>query len=111
MSVPRLNNVKGNSGSSTSSALAPGVLKPYLELWAFLTQTTYEDGSPRRPGKLALSCESGQLGLCLTDGDTGQYAFLNGTDLELLLLDAETRLEAGTLAFKPSKYAPQGRRK
>jgi len=104
MVLPRKIAGAGNSSSSTSSALAAGLLEPYSEIWAFLTQTAYEDGSTRRTGRLSLSCESGTLGLLLNDMETGQYAFLNGHSLQEMLETAELRMADGSLPWKASKY-------
>jgi hypothetical protein len=109
MVLPRRTADAGNSGSCTSSALVAGPLSQYSELWAFLTSTTYPDGTLRRTGSLSLSCESGMLGLSLNDAETGQYAFLNGKDLEDLLTTAELRLTDGSLAWRPSRYARKGK--
>jgi len=109
MALPRKSATADSSGTSTSSALAAGLLSEYSELWAFLTATTFPDGSKRQTGKISLSCESGMLGLLLTDAETSSYAFLNGNDVTSLLTEAELRLGDGTLSFRPSKYP--GRKK
>lgn len=111
MALPRkIATVEGCS-SSTLSASDAGPLKPYSELWAFLTQTTFEDGSKRQPGKLSLSCESGNVGLSLNDGETGQYAFLEAANLTDLLKDANKRLEENRVPWRASKWASEGKRK
>jgi len=104
MALPEKSALANGSTSSTSSALELGLLKPYPELWAFLTASAYPDGRKRQTGRLSLSFESGMLGLLLTDDQTGQYAFLNGRNLDDLLTEAELRLEAGSLHWKPSRY-------
>jgi hypothetical protein len=98
------------SQSSTLNALDAGLLKPYCELWDFLTGQTYQDGSKRPGGKIALSFESGALGLCLTDTGTGQYAFLNGASVDDLLLEAEVRLKENRMPWRASKYSSRARR-
>jgi len=109
MALPRKSPGSESSSSSTSNALDPGPLKQYSELWAFLTATTFPDGTKRQAGKFSVSFESGLLGLLLSDGETGQYAFLNGRDLTGLLDEAELRLADGSLSFRPSRYG--GRKK
>lgn len=104
MALPERRADANGSTSSTSSALVAGPLKPLPELWAFLTATSYPDGRKRRTGRLSVSFESGMLGLLLTDDETGQYAFLNGRNLDDLLAEAELRLGDGSLSFKVSKY-------
>lgn len=107
--LPRRSAGAGNSGSSTSRPLAAGLLLQYSELWAFLTTQRFEDGTKRLTGSLSLSCASGILGLSLSDTETGQYAFLQGNDLDVLLLEAEGRLGDGTMPWKASRYP--GRKK
>ncbi len=111
MAVPNLKGLGEGCASSTSNALDGGPLRQFSELWEFLTARVYPDGSERRGGKMSLSCESGSLGLCLTDMDTGAYAFLNGSDLEVLLLEAEDRLAHGTMAFKATRYEVRKKKK
>jgi hypothetical protein len=109
MALPRKTALAETSESSTSSAMAAGLLSEYSELWAFLTAVTYPDGSKRLTGKISLSCESGQLGLLLTDPETQAYAFLNGKSLTDLLTDAELRLSDGSLSWRASKYPSRGK--
>lgn len=109
MALPEKRATANGSASSMSSASAKGLLEPFVELWAFLTASTYPDGRKRRTGRLSVSFESGLLGLLLTDDETGQYAFLNGRSLDDLLLEVESRLADGSLAWRPSRY--NGRKK
>jgi len=111
MALPRKTATANGSSSSTSSALAAGLLEPYPELWAMLTAVSFEDGTKRRTARLSLSCESGLLGLLLTDEETGQYAFLNGHRVDDLLAEAELRLADGSLSWRPSRYQGKGRSK
>ena len=104
MALPRKIAGAENSQSSTSNVLDAGPLKQFSELWGFLTATSYPDGVKRRTGRLSVSFESGLLGLLLTDDETGQYAFLNGRNLDDLLAEAELRLADGSLTFKASKW-------
>jgi len=110
MVLPRKNAVANGSASSTSNALDPGPLTPFSELWGFLTQVLWEDGKPRLPGKITLSCDVDMLGLSLQDAETGQYAYLNGRSLGSLLEEAELRLADGSLSFRPSRYGKAGKR-
>jgi hypothetical protein len=84
--------------------LDPGLLKQFSELWAFLTQSTYEDGTRRKTGRLSLSCDVDMLGLSLHDEETGQYAFLNGRSLDGLLEEVELRLSDGSLSWRASRF-------
>jgi len=104
MALPRKTATVASSGSSTSSALDAGPLTAFSELWGFLTLTSFPDGTKRRPGKISLSCESDLLGISLQDTETGQYAFLQGRNLNGLLEEVELRLDDGSLPWRPSKY-------
>jgi len=104
MALPRKTEAVNGSSLSTSSVLAGGPLTQYSELWAFLVATAYPDGTKRRTGRISVSYESGLLGLLLTDEETGQYAFLNGRNLDDLLAEAELRLADGSLSWRPSRY-------
>jgi len=104
MALPRKAADANGSPSSTSNSLVAGPLSTLPELWGFLTATAYPDGTKRRTGRLSVSFESGMLGLLLTDDETGQYAFLNGRNLDDLLAEAELRLGDGSLSFRPSRF-------
>jgi hypothetical protein len=110
MVLPRKTTETGNSTTSSSSALAAGALTQYSEIWAFLTATAYEDGSKRQTGKLSLSYGSGMLGISLQDMETGQYCFLEGRDLDQLLLDVEVRLAEGVMPWRASKWPPRAKK-
>jgi hypothetical protein len=110
MALPRKTATVESSGSSTLSVLDAGPLTSFCELWAFLTLTSYPDGTKRATGKISLSCESGLLGLSLQDVETGQYGFLQGRSLQGLLEEVELRLDDGSLPWRPSKYG-QGKAK
>jgi hypothetical protein len=109
MALPRKAATASNSESSTSKQLDAGPLEQYSELWAFLTQTTFPDGVKRLTGKISLSCESGLMGLLLTDTETGSYAFLNGHGVTDLLTEAELRLSDGSLNWRASRYPLKGK--
>lgn len=102
--LPRKSAGAALSQSSTSRPLDAGLLKQYVELWAFLTSATFEDGTTRKTGSLSLSFGSGLLGLSMNDAETGQYAFLQGRSLDDLLLEAEGRLADGSTPWKVSKW-------
>lgn len=109
MALPEKKATAESSTSSTSSVSAPGLLSQFTELWAFLTATSYPDGRSRMTGRISLSFDAGLLGLLLQDDQTGQYAFLNGRGLDDLLLEAETRLADGSLAWRASRFQPRKR--
>jgi hypothetical protein len=109
MVLPRKSASAETSGSSTSKQLGAGPLLPCSELWAFLTSTSFPDGTKRRTGRLSVSCDGDMLGLLLNDEETGAYSFLNGRDLAALLEEAELRLADGSLSWRASKYQRRGK--
>jgi len=110
MALPKKKAGPGNSTSSTSNVLDAGLLTPFSELLAFLTATTFEDGTRRQAGKISLSFESGCWGLSLQDAETQQYAFLEGTSLDDLLLTVELKMKEDRVPWRPSKWAPKGKK-
>lgn len=110
MAFPTRPAAAASSGSSLSSALAAGPLKPYPELWDFLTTTVLADGGSRQTGRLSVCFESGVLKLSLTDDHTGQYASLSGRNLDDLIAEVELRLADGSLPWRPSNFI-KGKRK
>lgn len=105
MALPTRKAPAERSTSSTSSALAAGLLTPYSEIWAFLTATAYPNGAKRRTGRLSLSCESASLRLSVTDEETGLYATFQGSSLDDCLLAFEAGLAAEEVPWRESKYA------
>jgi hypothetical protein len=84
--------------------LAPGALKQFSELWAFLTIGTYPDGAKRKTGRLSFSCDAGALTLSLNDPETNQYVTLTGESIDDLLETAELKMVADELAWRKSKF-------
>lgn len=105
MALPTRKSSTGGNGSSTSSASVGTLLKPYSELWAFLTARNFPDGSRRQTGRLSLSCDSGGLVLSCTDTQTGLYCTLKGASLDDLFLAVEAGLAANDLPWRDSKFA------
>jgi len=104
MALPDRQSARVTSTSSTSSASVGTLLKPYSEIWAFLTVKTYPDGRARQTGRLSLSSDLAGLALSLTDVQTGLYCCLRGQTLDDLLLLAESGLAANDLAWQESKF-------
>ncbi len=105
MRIPDRKGTAQQNGSSSSSAMSPGLFLPFSELVAFLKGSDGQTGAGRLPGNLSLKLQSGNWGLSLNDPETGQYVFLEGTSLDDLLLMAEAGLETGTLPWRVSSYA------
>ncbi len=110
MKIPDRKATGAAGTGSLSSALVAGPLKQFSEIWAFLTGADTVTGASRLPGSLSLKCASGLLGLTLNDAETGQYVFLQGRDLEEMLLMAEGGLGDGSLHWRPSQSGPRKRK-
>jgi len=105
MALPTKRAPIGNSTSSTSSVSAGELLRPFSEVWAFLSATAYPNGMKRRTGRLSVSCESQGLRLSCQDEETGLYVSLTANTLDDLLLAFEVGLAGGDLPWRESKYA------
>jgi len=96
--------------SSGSSVKRSTTFDSFPELWAFLTSYKCPDGTGRQGGKLSLSCEQSVWTLALNDPTTSLYACLSSQDLDDLVLMAEARLAESTMPWRPSAYAPKGKK-
>jgi len=104
MVLPRKSATADSCQLSTSNALVAGQWGQFPALWEFLTASVYPDGVSRKTGRLSVSFESGLIRLSLTDDETGQYASLNGRNLDDLFLNVELGLSENTLSWKASRY-------
>lgn len=93
------------AGGSSLSASVPGLLEPFSELLAFLSGSPGETGGGRVPGSLSLKLQSGNWGVSLNDGETGQYCFVEGRSLDDLLLMIDAGLGEGSLPWRASGYS------
>lgn len=66
-----------------------GILEDWPDLAAFLTQATWEDGSPRATGTAMVFTEEGRWKVWLHDRDAGQGCFVSGATLGEALGAAE----------------------
>jgi len=108
--LPTRQDAAGLKAGSLSGPCAPGLLKPYSELWAFLTTTQLPDGSKRLPGRISFSFARGVLSVSLTDEDTGLFVCRSGKVLDDVLLVLESGLAASELDWGVSKYPSRGKR-
>lgn len=104
MKIPDRKAFPEAANGSFSSALDPGLLKQYSELWGWLTGCDGSTGKRRQPGSLSLKCSAGMVSLTLNDPATGQYCTLNLAGVDDLLLMAEAGLGDGSLPWRPSSY-------
>jgi len=99
------------SQSSSSIATTGTVFAAFPELLAFLSKTSLEGGTSRRPGKLSLQLVSGSWQASLNDDETGLYACLTGACLDDLLLTVEDKLQKSLMPWRVSMYARKGKGK
>ena len=93
------------SGASGSIVTRGELLKPYSELWEFLTGRTYSDGSSRASGCISVKCSQGGIQVTLTDPSSGSYCCLTAATLDDALLALEIGLGDGTAPWRASTYS------
>lgn len=111
MALRKKDAVTTQRGSSKSTVTPGELLKPFPELWQFLTAHSFPDGQKRQTGRLSLSCGSDGLKMTLNDDETGEYCTKVGNSLDDLLLEFEAGLEPPTLPWRPSQYSDGKRKK
>lgn len=98
------------------SALLPGVngvspvadavfLKAYPQVFAYLADTAWEDGSSRETATLTVFVEEGVFKACLNDRATGRSGWVSGATFTGVLKSLESGLVSDDLAWRRK---PQG---
>lgn len=64
----------------------------YPQLWAFLTQTRWEDGTPRLPSTVSIFLQHGKWTACLTEKNWGYILFATAERLEAIWEALDARL-------------------
>jgi len=95
----------GQNGSSRCAAHPGELLKPFSELWEFLSKEAYSDGSKRMTGTISLKCTSSGISVTLTDPTSATYCCQSGDSLDDVFLALEIGLREGTLPWRPSGFA------
>ena len=99
------------SGTSSSSVSQCELLAPFSELWEFLTKGSYGDGTSRQTGQMSVKLGSGGLQVTLTDPTSATYCCQTATCLQDAFLALEMGLKDGSLAWRPSGYAKEQKKK
>jgi len=87
----------------------PGFKEDYPNVFAFLYDTKYEDGSARTPGSISIFVSGWSLKFAVNDKDRGCVAFVNaGTFFELLTL-VDDGIGNDNLDWKPANKTPPGK--
>lgn len=99
-------NVAASGTPVSSSTLTRGALLiDFSELWGFLTDATYQDGTPRSTGQLSLKLSAGKLQVTLTDPTSSTYCCQSGSSLDDVFLALEIGLKDGSLPWRPSGFS------
>jgi len=118
VSVPREEVIRGRfekptveSRGGPSKAGPPeagGAFDPFAALVAFLSETSWADGSRRITGTLLVFVESGRWGCCLTHRDTpAGKAFFSARTLQELFEAANVALESGDVDWRAPASNPR----
>lgn len=95
---------RSGNGSSCSSAKMGELLSQFVELWEFLSGTTYATGKPRLTGHLSLRLVSEGVQVTLTDPTSATYSTRVAASLDDALLSLEVALKDGTLKWHASSF-------
>lgn len=76
-------------GQSTVPLMGGKFALDYPGIWDHLTQTAWEDGSPRVPSSILIFEQDGSLKLMLRDKSAGLCLWVAGRTFEALLLACE----------------------
>jgi len=82
----------------------------YPTLMEYLTASSYEDGSARRPATLTVFCDQGQVKASVNDRDLDRVAFCTAETIEGLLVLLEDKLKTSSIEWRPSQGKPQRRK-
>lgn len=102
--------LKKSQTTLTSQPAAKHPLSPTLEdlypnLFSYLTQDAWEDGSTRVTSTILFFVERGELKCCISDRDAQRSAFLTGSDFQALLEAVEHGLEEDALDWRQKRLA------
>lgn len=73
----------------------------YPNITMFLTDTVWDDGSPRDPSTMGISIKEGMFALALNDKDGRQSAYTSAETLRDALAAMEAALEADRITWRP----------
>ncbi len=77
---------------------------------SYLTDTQYDDGSPRQPGSLSVRIEEGEVRLALNDVDNGRSMYTAASSLSEALKLMEGHLKATGGTWRAWKGKGKGKR-
>lgn len=106
----RASGLNGTGASSVNSE-DEGFKKEMPTLWAFVTQTEWEDGSSRETGTIFIFREAGTWRACLNDRDSGHVGFVSCDTFKGLWKAVEKQLAEERVDWRLSRQARQTGRK
>lgn len=85
--------------------ISPTLEALFPNLFAYMGQTAWEDGTPRLTTTVLFFIERGELKLCISDRDLQRSAFITGSDFQSLLESVETALEDDSVDWRQKRTA------
>lgn len=80
-------------GEDTEADAAPeAITELFPQLWAFLTSTKWEDGTPRQPSTVSIFMQAGRWTACLTEKNWDLILFATSDRLEDVWESLDARL-------------------
>lgn len=105
--------MKRPSAAADGTGKAPehgSTLSSLPSLYSYLTDSKWEDGSPRELATLMIFAQDGRWKVCLSDKATGRVCFLSGTTIEEALLSLDEGLGTDEVDWRTAGSG-QGRKK
>ena len=76
----------------------------YPTMWSFLTQTTWEDNSPRQTGSVLLFADGGALKAMVKDKDNEACLWVTAPNLTLLFAVIDSKLTDPTTEWRKDRF-------
>jgi hypothetical protein len=86
----------------------PEFLNNYPSVYAYLTQTEYNDGTARVTATITLYVDSRCLTLILNDRENNRSVFINGSSLYGAFTALDEALTSGSADWRSKKSSPPG---
>jgi len=104
-------SVTPGGASSAPLEIDGGILGGFPELWSFLTDAAYEDGTRRQLATLLVFLHEGRLTVALNDRDNQRTVFASGDTLETILKALEGHLQCNDAEWRPNAKSFQKKSK
>lgn len=100
---------QGATGQPAGKILAAqcGIMKPYENVWEYLTQETWPDGSPRQTATLAISMSEGRMLLTLRDRANNRITFASGPTVTEALGQLDMSVGSEDCTWRKDNYVPK----